>query len=180
MSNPKTIQLPNFRKLMTWQSGFMATTVVCLCLFGYNYFASSGKTYSTDGDIDITEMVTDKIMTYVPLILSVVAGLIAKYLKVKPEYVQAALDFASNKDVEEVERRFISSVVGIAMPLLGKYPELLLSILKGSAPYFKEHPKVLDAINTLGAALVDAIFRKATVDPVPEPDANAKSENISA
>lgn len=176
----ETISLPNFKKMISWRSGFIATTVLCLCLFAYNFLASSGKTYAaSNGEIDLNQLITDKIMTYGPLILSALTGWIARLLKVKPEYVQAALDFASNKDVVEVERRFVSSVVGMVTPLLGKYPELLLSILKSMAPYFKDNPKVLEAINQLGSALVDAIFTKATDNPTPEPSSNAKSSTVT-
>lgn len=173
------IPIPDLKKILTWRNAFLALTTVCIGLFGYNFFASSGKSYmvpnlSGGADIDIQSMITDKVMTYGPMVLAALFGLVGKFLKIKPEYVQAALDFANNKDVEEVERRFVSSVVGMMTPLLGKYPELLLTVLKGASPFFQDHPKVLEAINILGAALVDAIFKK------PSETTDAKTPNTPA
>lgn len=163
------IPVPNLKNVLTWRVGFIVVTTALIMLCGYNFLATTSKSYAmAGGEVDLNAMITDKLMTYAPLVLSLFTGWLARVLKVKPEYVQAALDFANNKEVEEVERRFVSSAVGMITPLLGKYPELLLSILKSTAPYFKDHPDVLNAINALGAALVNAVFPKLP-PALPEP-----------
>lgn len=145
---------------ITTRNGFFAIAIALLGVTGWN--AVSAATYHSAPGADPGAELTGWLMTVAPGVLAALAGLVGKWLGIAPEYVSAMKDFAKNPSVVEFEKRAVNAAVEFLMPRLGKYPELLIYILRSVAPAYKNDPAVSAAITSLGAGLSNSFLSPAT------------------
>lgn len=157
----------DFQKIkaaVTWRNGFFASAVGLAIIAAYNTWGAAS--YSGAPGADPNAEIQAWLMSVLPGIGAAAFGVIGKWLKLDPEHVAAMRNFAQNPTVAEFEKRAVNAAIEFLLPRLGKYPELLLAILKAVAPSFSKDPDVVASIGKLGQ---DVAKNFLTTNPVVTP-----------
>lgn len=157
------IPVPQIGKYLTWRNAFFASATAMAVLTAWNFFHA--MSYSSAPGADPNAEITGWLYTVAPGILAAVLGGVAKMLGASPEYVSAMRAFASNPTVIEYEKRAINAAVEFLLPKLGKYPEMILAILRTISPNYQSDPEVTAAIGTLGQALTKNFLNTPPTPP---------------
>jgi hypothetical protein len=155
------------KKSITWRNGLFAAAVTLLAVAAKN--GMSASSYSGAPGADPNAEIQAWLMTALPVVGSAILGFVGKMLKLDPEHVAAMKNFASNPTVAEFEKRAVNAAIEFLLPRLGKYPELLLAVLKAVAPSFSKDPEVVASIGKLG----QDIAKNFLTNPAPAPQPQA-------
>lgn len=160
------INLQNLGRYVTWRNGLFAAaallTVVCVAN------VSGARAYSASAEADPAIALQGWLLSVAPGALAALAGMVASFLGVPPEYVAAMKAFAKNPDLEAIEKRAVNAAFEFILPRFDKYPELLISLLRKMAPQFVSDPEVSKAISALGQALAKNFLS------IPDPESEVR------
>lgn len=143
--------LPRLSRLFTWRNGFFAASAILAVVCASNFMGA--RSYAASPDADPAVAFQGWLMSVAPGAAAAVIGLVASFLGVPPEYVSAMKAFAKHPTVAEFEKRAVNAAFEFLAPKFGKYPELLMSLLRSIVPQFASDPDVAKAISDLGRAL---------------------------
>lgn len=155
------------KKSITWRNGFFAVAIALVAVAARNLLAATS--YSGAPGADPNAEIQAWLMTAAPLIGSAVLGFIGKFLKLDPEHVAAMKNFALNPTVAEFEKRAVNAAIEFLLPRLGKYPELLLAILRAVAPSYNSDRAVSESIGQLGQSLAKNFLTAPQKDTSSQP-----------
>lgn len=145
------VNFQNLGRHITWRNGLFAAAALLAVVCVAN--VSGARAYSASAEADPAIALQGWLLSVAPGALAALAGLVASFLGVPPEYVAAMKAFAKNPDLEAIEKRAVNAAFEFILPRFDKYPELLMSLLRTIAPQFVSDPEVAKAISALGQAL---------------------------
>ena len=112
----KTITLPNFgnlfKGLFTWKNGFLLLAAVLAVVAVYNFSIVKTRSYTAaDGTTDMTALLMDQVMAYLPGAGAALIAIVASFFGVKPELISAIVAWSKNPEIASIEMRATTAVL---------------------------------------------------------------------
>lgn len=136
-----SIPIPNFKAMFTWKNGFLVLAAILAGVAVYNFSIVRTRSYAAaDGSADLTAMVIDQAMAYLPGLGAGLLAFVASFFGVKPEVVNALLAWLKNPNVVSVETR------------------ATIAVLQWLADIYKDRPAIANVISNLAQEIAKHQF----------------------
>lgn len=145
-----SIPIPNLKAMFTWKNGFLLLAAVLAGVAVYNFSIVRTRSYAAaDGSTDLTAMIIDQAMTYLPGLGAAGLAFISSFFGVKPEVVSALLAWLKNPKVVSAETR------------------ATIAVLQWLADIYKDRPEIANVISNLAQEIAKHQFPVQQAAPTP-------------